>query len=271
VTDPAGEPRPLIQGLSFGRLVSVVDLTINARSRDVIRDRAAAENVVVSRDVTPDPEVQAIVDWAVTQAAPLANARVGTITADLVRGTAPEQPLGDVIADAQLAATTGAGAQVAMTNPGGIRTDLSYASSTAGEGAGVVTYGEAFSVQPFANISQTITLTGADLKAVLEQQDQAGGFRWLQISSTLHYTWTRSAADGSNVSNLTIAGKPVDPAASYRVTVNNFLAAGGDGFAAFTRGTNLTGGPIDLDAFTAYLTAHPNLSPPPADRITVVS
>ena len=270
VTDPAGQPRPLIQGLSFGRLVSVVDLAINTRSRDVIRDRTEAENVIVSRDGTPDPEVKAIVDRAVTQSAPLANAPVGSITADLVRGAAPEQPLGDVIADAQLAATTGAGAQVALTNPGGIRTDLSYASSAANEGAGVVTYGEAFAVQPFANILQTITLSGADLKAVLEQQDQATGFRWLQISSTLHYTWTTSAPDGSNVSNLTIAGQPVDPAASYRVTVNNFLAAGGDGFTAFTRGTDLTGGPIDLDAFTDYLTANPSLSPPPADRITVV-
>lgn len=270
VTDPAGKPRPLVQGLSFGRLVSVVDITIDTRSRDVVRDRTEADNVVVSRDVTPDPEVAAIVDRAVTQSAPLANAPVGSITADLVRGAAPEQPLGDVIADAQLAATTSAGAQVAITNPGGIRADLTYATSPAGEGAGVVTYGEAFTVQPFANILQTITLTGADLKAVLEQQDQAGGFRWLQISSTLRYTWTTSAADGSNVSDLTIAGQPVDPAVSYRVTVNNFLAGGGDGFTAFTRGTNLTGGPIDLDAFTAYLTANPNLSPPPANRITVV-
>jgi 5'-nucleotidase len=176
-----------------------------------------------------------------------------------------------VIADAQLAATTSAGAQIAMTNPGGIRDDLDFASSPeAGEGDGVVTYGEAFSVQPFANILQTITLTGADLKAVLEQQDQATGFRWLQISSSLHYTWTTSAPDGANVSNLTVNGTPVDPAASYRVTVNNFLAAGGDGFTAFTAGTGLTGGPIDLDAFTAYLTANPNLSAPPADRITVV-
>jgi 5'-nucleotidase len=196
-----------------------------------------------------------------------------TITADLPgRGSsAPEKPLGDVIADAQLAATEADGAQVALTNPGGIRGDLSYASSPAGEGDGVVTYGEAFAVQPFSNFMQTLTLTGAQLKAVLEQQAQASGSTtWLQVSSTLHYTWTTGAATGSKVSDLTVNGQPVDPAASYRVAVNNFLSAGGDGFTVFTQGTNVTEGPVDLDALTAYLTAHPNLSPPPADRITVV-
>jgi 5'-nucleotidase len=277
VVDPAGQPRPLIQGLSFGRLVSVVDLRIDARSRDVLRDQTVAENVVVTRDVAPDPAVSAIVDRAVQESGPIADRPIGSISQDLVKGpdTLAEKPLGDVIADAQLAATRSNGAQVAITNPGGIRADLAYASSKAGEGDGVVTYGEAFAVQPFSNIMQTTTLTGAQLKQVLEEQRKDGvddtATTWLQVSSTLHYTWTRSAAFGSRVSNLTIAGTPVDPSAGYRVSVNNFLAAGGDGFGTFTAGTDLTGGPIDLDAFTAYLTAHPNLSAPPSDRITLRS
>jgi len=273
VTDPAGHPRPLIQGLSFGRLLSVVDLRINTRSHDVDRAATRAENEVVTRTVTPDPAVSAIVDRAVTESAPLADRRVGTITADITRAASPagEQPLGDVIADAQLAATTDAGAQIALTNPGGIRTDLTYAPSPAGEGAGVVTYGEAFAVQPFANIMQTITLTGAQLDAVLEQQWQAGGVvRTLQISDTLHYTQSQGAPVGAKVSDITVAGQPVSPTATYRVSVNNFLAAGGDGFTGFTAGTDLTGGPIDLDAFTAYLTAHQDLAPPALDRITLV-
>jgi 5'-nucleotidase len=276
VRDPAGHDRPLIQGLSFGRLLSVVDLQISTRSRDVLRRRTVAHNEIVTRSVTPDPTVAAIVDRAVAKSGPIANRPVGSITEDLVKGPdqLPEKPLGDVIADAQLAATTGNRAQVAITNPGGIRTDLTFASSKAGEGDGVVTYGEAFAVQPFANIMQTITLTGAQLRQVLEEQRKAGvpdaATTWLQVSSTLHYTWTRSAASGSRVSNLTVAGQPVRPTAGYRVSVNNFLAAGGDGFATFTQGTDLTGGPIDLDAFTAYLTAHPRLSAPPPDRITVL-
>ena len=272
VQDPAGKPRPVIQGASFGRLLSVVDVKLSRRTRDVIRADTVARNEVVTRTVTPDPTVQAIVDRAVTKSAPLANRAVGSITADLVRAapSSGEEPIGDVIADAQLAGTADAGAQIAITNPGGIRADLVYAGSSAGEGDGVVTYGEAFTVQPFANIMQTITLTGAQLKAVLEQQWQGGVTKVLQISSTLHYSYSASAPEGSKVSDITVAGAPVDATTSYRVSVNNFLAAGGDGFTVFAQGADLVGGPVDLDAFTAYLTAHPNLSPPPADRVSPI-
>jgi 5'-nucleotidase len=153
---------------------------------------------------------------------------------------------------------------VAMTNPGGIRADLPFAPD------GVVTYGDAFTVQPFGNIMQTVTLTGAQLKDVLEQQWQPSTTRFLQVSSTLHYAWSQAAPTGSKVSDVRIDGVPVDPAATYRVSVNNFLAAGGDGFTAFTKGTDVTGGVVDLDALLAYLSANPGLSPPAADRITVL-
>ncbi|PKV93138.1 5'-nucleotidase [Amycolatopsis echigonensis] len=271
INDPAGQPRPVIQGASFGRLLSVVDLKIDRRTRDVVRSQTKAHNEIVTRDVTPDPAVTKLVDEARTKAAPIANKQVGTITADLPAAGGPsgESPLGDVIADGQLEATKSNNAVIAMTNPGGIRADLTYKSSPAGEGDGVVTYGEAFSVQPFSNIMQTITLTGANLKNVLEQQwGQTGGTKILQISKSLHYTYSASAPVGSRVSNITVNGTPVDPAAKYRVSVNNFLAAGGDGFTEFTKGTDLTGGPVDLDAFIAYLGAHPGIAPPPADRIT---
>ena len=271
--DPAGNPRPVIQGLSFGRLLSVVDLKIDRNTKDVVRSATVAHNEIVTRSVTTDPVVQAIVDEAVTKSAPIGNRPVGSITADIVRAAGPsgESPLGDVIADAQLAATAETGAQIAITNPGGIRADLTYASSPAGEGDGVVTYGEAFQIQPFSNIMQTITLTGAQLKAVLEQQVfPPSDPRILQISSSLHYTQTPANPAGDRISNITLNGTPIDPATGYRVSVNNFLAAGGDGFTVFAEGTDLEGGPIDLDAFTAYLTANPNLAPPALDRITVV-
>jgi 5'-nucleotidase len=155
-------------------------------------------------------------------------------------------------------------------NPGGVRTDLTFLSSPAGEGDGVVTYGEAFAVQPFSNILQTLTYTGAQIDAVLEQQWLANGpTRILQPSATLHYTQTLANPIGDRISNITINGVAVDPAASYRVTVNNFLAAGGDSFTTLTVGTDVTGGPIDLDAFTAYLTSNSPVSPPATDRITV--
>ncbi|CAM03988.1 5'-nucleotidase-like protein [Saccharopolyspora erythraea NRRL 2338] len=270
VNDPAGNPRTVLQGASFGRLLSVADLTIDRQSRDVVRARTRARNEVVTRDVPPDPDAQRLIDEAAAKAGPIANRPVGTIAADLVRQAAPsgESPLGDVIADAQLEATAAGGAQVAITNPGGIRTDLVHASSPAGEGDGVVTYGEAYAVQPFGNVMQTMTLTGAQLKAVLEQQWQPGATRVLQVSATLRYTYSASAPVGSKVSGITVAGQPVDPNAPYRVAVNNFLAGGGDGFTEFTRGTDITGGPVDLDALIGYLGAHPAVAPPPADRIT---
>jgi len=268
--DPKGQLRTVIQSLSFGRLLSVLDLKINTKSGDVQRDVSTARNEIVTRTVTPDPAVQAIVSEAVAKSAPIANRQVGTITTDIVKTPAPsgESPLGNLIADSQLEATTSAGAQIALMNPGGVRADLSFASQS-GEPDGVVTYKDAFTVQPFSNILQTLTYTGAQIDAVLEQQWLPNLTRILQPSSTLHYTQTLANPMGDRVSNITINGVAVDPAASYRVTVNNFLAAGGDSFTALTVGTNVTGGPIDLDAFTAYLTAHSPVSPPPTNRITV--
>lgn len=265
--DPRGQLRTVIQSLSFGRLLSVLDLKINTKSGDVQRDVSTATNEIVTRTVTPDPAVQAIVTEAVTKSAPIGNRQVGTITANIVRAAAPsgESPLGNLIADSQLAATTSAGAQIALMNPGGVRADLTFAPD------GVVTYSEAFTVQPFSNILQTLTYTGAQIDQVLEQQwlPNNGPTRILQPSATLHYTQTLANPIGDRVSNITINGVAVDPAATYRVTVNNFLAAGGDSFTVLTQGTNVTGGPIDLDAFTAYLTANSPVAPPATDRITV--
>ncbi|WP_439662604.1 bifunctional metallophosphatase/5'-nucleotidase [Lentzea sp. HUAS TT2] len=270
VKDPAGNPRPFIEGLAFGRELSVVDLKIDRRTRDVIRGETKADNKIVTRTVTPDPAIQAVVDLAKTKSAPIANRQVGTISADILRAQNPagESPLGNLIADSQLELTKGNGAVLALMNPGGVRADLTYASSPAGEGNGVATYGETFTVQPFGNILQTVTLTGANIKAVLEQQFTAARQFVLQPSAGLKYSWSVSAPFGSKVSNVTLNGVPLDPAASYRVTINSFLQGGGDGFSEFTKGTNITGGGIDLDAFSAYLSAHPNQAPPALDRIT---
>ncbi len=271
VTDPAGNPRPYIQAAAFGRMLSVVDLQIDRRTRDVVRSGTVAFNRVVTRDVAPDPAAQAIVDEAVRLAGPVGNRPVGTITADVVRAAVPsgESALGNLIADSQLAATSAAGAQIALMNPGGVRADLTFASSPAGEGDGVVTYAEAFTVQPFGNVMTTLTLTGAQLDAVLEQQWQAAATRILQPSTGFTYTRTDSQPVGSRVSALALNGVPIDPAATYRVSVNNFLADGGDGFSTFTSGTDRTGGVVDLDAFTGYLSANPGIAPPATDRITV--
>jgi len=264
----------LTSASSFGRLITDVDLVIDRKTHDVTS--STAHNEIVTRTVTPDPAVQALVDEAKAKSAPIANQPVGTITADIVRAANPagESPLGDVIADSQLAATAGNAAQIAFMNPGGIRADLTYASSALGEGDGVVTYGEAFTVQPFSNTLATKTMTGAQIKRVLEQQfvgfEGQTAQRILQVSQGFTYSWSASAPAGARVSGIQLNGIPLDPAATYRVTMNSFLATGGDGFTVFNEGTDQVGGDVDLDAFTAYLTSHPALAPPAPARITTV-
>lgn len=267
----------LVTGAAYnGRYLTDIDLTIAGTNGQVIV--RTANNIPVETPylgAVPDPTMKALLDQYRTASAPLANRVVGSITADIKRGgNMDESALGDVIADAQLAATKDVGygeAVIAMTNPGGIRTDLLYGQISGVELPGQVTYGEAFAVQPFSNSLATLTLTGEQLKAVLEQQATAGSDgsgRMLQISYSLTYTWTMSAPIGSKVSDIKINGVPVDPAASYRVTVNNFLAGGGDGFTALTAGTDLLTGMIDLDAFVAYLEANSPVAPGPQNRIT---
>jgi 5'-nucleotidase len=253
-----------------GRVLTDITMSVDPIKDQVVAK--SAKNIIVTQDVAKDADMTALLDKYRTLSAPIAGRVVGSITADITRtqNAAGESALGDVIADGQLAATSAAasgGAVIAMTNPGGIRTDLIYAPSGT-EQPGEVTYGEAFAVQPFNNYMVTLTLTGDQLKAVLEQQATTG--KVLQISKSLTYTWTASAAAGSKVSSIAINGAPVDPAAAYRVTVNNFLADGGDGFSAFTVGTDRLVGGLDIDAFVNYLGANAPVAPGPQNRITYV-
>jgi len=274
---------------SNGVLVTDISATLDRTTKRFVS--ASATNVLVenstrnpdgtyTRDPSKaDPVAKRIADKYRTVIAPIQNRVIGSITADITNAGNPagESALGDVIADAQLAYTSSAGAQAALMNPGGIRASLVYASSTGGEAPGQVTYGEAFTVQPFNNLVVTQTLTGQQLQGVLEQQF-AGCFgqgtfnRILQPSATLTYTYSASAACGSKVTDLAINGTPVDPAASYRVTTNDFLANGGDGFTRLSAVTIRATAPgFDIDAFTSYLGAHAPVAPGPQNRITRVA
>ncbi len=267
-------PMLVTSAANNGKFLTDIDLTINGTNDQV--SAKSATNIPVKTMYTtavPDADMKALLDQYRVVAAPLANRIIGSITASITRAgnAAGESALGDVIADAQLEASApqaAGGAVVAMTNPGGIRTDLNYNQISGTELPGQVTYGEAFAVQPFSNLLVTMSLTGAQLKAVLEQQVNPG--KMLQISASLTYTWNNSAAAGSRVTDLKINGAAVDPAASYRVTVNNFLAGGGDGFTALVNGTDQLIGGVDLDAFVAYIGAHSPVAPGPQNRITFV-
>ncbi|MFI8001557.1 bifunctional metallophosphatase/5'-nucleotidase [Streptomyces sp. NPDC086010] len=286
VPDPSGKPRMVTSASSFGKLYTDTTLTYDRRTKDIVRTSVkspSSANHIVSRDQAKATDMTALIARWNTLAAPIASRPQGFISADINgRGsTAPEKPLGNLIADAQLEGLAPAdkgGAVVAFMNPGGIRSDLVYAAS-AGEGDGVVTYGEAFTVQPFTNMMNVVDLTGAQLVAALQQQvsgSNAASPKILQVSKGLTYTldMTKAGADRVVTSSILLNGVAIDPAKTYRVAMNEFLAGGGDGFAALGQGTNKLVGPSDLDLFNAYLAAHSTasapLAPPATDRITVV-
>jgi 5'-nucleotidase len=229
--------------------------------------------------VTPDPTVTALIDKYDALSAPLANTVIGTITTDILRfpNLAGESALGDIIADAQLASTAPLGfgeAVVAFMNPGGIRNNFTFLSGGP-EFDGEVTFGEAFSVQPFGNSLVTMSLTGEQIDTLLEQQfdnPSVGSRRILQVSEGFSYEWSASAPVGNRVdpNSILINGAPVFPLSTYRVTVNSFLADGGDDFTVLTEGTERLGGEIDLDALVTYFGANSPVSPGPQDRITAL-
>lgn len=284
VPDPSGKPRMVTSASSFGKLYTDTTLTYDRRTKDIVRTSVKSANHIVTRH--PDRRAQDMTDlitrWN-TLAAPIAGKPQGWISADINgRGsTAPEKPLGNVIADAQLEGLAPAdkgGAEVAFMNPGGIRADLVHKAS-GGEGDGVVTYGEAFTVQPFTNMMNVVDLTGAQLVTALQQQVSGANEaspKILQVSKGLTYTLdlTKTGAARVVTDTIKLNGAAIDPAKSYRVAMNEFLAGGGDGFAALGQGTNKLVGASDLDLFNAYLAAHSTatapLAPPATDRITVI-
>jgi len=280
--------RPVTSAFSFGRVVSEIDLVLNPRTGDVRRKRTTATNHVVDQGTTaPDPALTAVIDRWKPLADTLGNRPVGQITATITRGGTPpgsdrgvESAAGNLVADAQLFATEANGAQVALMNPGGVRSDLTFASSSAGEGDGVVTYGEAFTFQPFGNLLFTVPMTGAQLVAVLEEQCQPAGssrpILLLGVSEGFTYdlatTVTGGACTAVSVTNVELDGVPVDPAGTYLVTINNFLADGGDNFDTFADldPTERTGGGEDLQALIDYLEAEGPTAPPSIDRVDEV-
>jgi len=265
---------------SFGRLVTKIDLTIDRATGEVTS--MSADNRIVTRDVPKDNLLTELIAKYQAIAAPLENRVIGSITATITRtnNAAGESALGDVIADAQLYATTdpgNGGAVIAFMNPGGIRADFTYASSPAGEGDGFVTYGESFTVQPFGNNLVTLTLTGAQIDTLLEQQfvgcgQPVGGQKVLQVSNGFTYSWSLSAPACNKVdpASIMLNGVQIDPTGSYHVTVNSFLADGGDNFSVLVQGTDRLGGAVDTDALEAYFVAFSPVAPGPQNRITVL-
>jgi len=276
---PDGKDRLVTSAGYYGRLVSDIRLTINSGG-DVDRSKTytATNAPVVRKD--SDAAVQSIVDYWVAKSAVSGSRVVGSATADILNAASSqrafEQPIGNLVAQAQydaLQEDTYGFPEIALMNPGGVRTNIL---------AGEVTYAEVFAVQPFGNYTGAMTLTGADIEQILEQQYQqdpdgtagpldAGprGTR-LTLGTNAGFTWsydlTKMYGNRVPADSIKLDGVTIDPAKSYRVAVNSFLAAGQDGFTTFRNGTAYTTGPVDVDALEDYVTANSPISPPLANH-----
>ncbi|MDX2824162.1 bifunctional metallophosphatase/5'-nucleotidase [Streptomyces ipomoeae] len=279
INDPSGRPRTVTSAASFGRLYTDTTLTYDRLTGDISRTAVKSANHVVTRNVEKAADMTALISKWNTLAAPIGNRPIGYISAD-VPNAGTESPMGDLIADAQLAAGKALDPEtdLALMNPGGVRAPLTYAAKGT-EGDGVVTYAEGFTVQPFSNTVNLQDFTGAQLISVLQEQvsgTNAASPKILLPSTGLTYTLdlTKSGADRVVVDSVKLNGTAIDPTATYRVATNSFLAGGGDGFTTLGKGTNDLVGGDDLAALEQYLLTNSSatnpLAPPAANRITVI-
>ncbi|MFD0784093.1 ExeM/NucH family extracellular endonuclease, partial [Micromonospora azadirachtae] len=267
--------RPVVQAEDYGKRLGKVTLTYDPEAGRVTTADAALVDVV---GAPQDPTVAGIVTTAKEKAAELGKEQLGSITADVKRAytdgnedRGKESALGNFIADVQLAGTKEAGrggAQIAFMNPGGLRADLLYRTD------GTVTYADAFAVQPFANDVVTKSYTGAQIKQVLEEQWQPDGASrpvlWLGVSKGFSYTYNPEAPKGSRITSVKLNGTALDPSGTYRVTVNSFLAAGGDNFTTLGAGTDpATTGDNDLTMLVDYFAANSPVTADTEPRSTI--
>jgi 5'-nucleotidase len=233
-------------------LLTEISLSIDPQTRDVKAARAV--NHVVSAGLPKDPAMTEIVTRHAALVASLEGRVVGRISEPIspLADANGESQLGKLIADAQLEATAAAGAVIAFMNPGGVRAPLPYKEG------GEITYGALFAVHPFGNTLVTMTLSGEQIMQILEQQWQRERPRPLHVSRGFSYEWNANAQPGRRVvpGSVTLNGQPLERAASYRVTINNFLADGGDGFPTFAQGEQRVVGHTDIEAMIDYLRAH---------------
>lgn len=271
--------RPVIQAHQYGTALGKLELTVDNDSKELVSIAGSIVPLVVDGVAAypADPAVEQIVAAAVTAADEQGSVEVGQVSADVLRGGTPpgddrgvESSMGNLVADMYLWATSndeyaGTPAQIAIMNPGGLRADLLYGTD------GTVTYRDVANVQPFANTLVTVTLTGAQLRQVLEEQWQPDGSSrpklHLGVSDGFSYTYDPDAPRGTRIVSMTFEGDTITDTDTFTVVTNSFLAEGGDNFVTFASGTDRTDtGQIDLSASVAYFAAHEVVDPAPLGR-----
>jgi 5'-nucleotidase len=296
VKDPKGRPRLFTSASSFGRMVTKLHFLIDPKTRDIVRPAAFAENIINanSEGQKQSKKVNSLISAFNTLVQPIANAVIGhingpdpTTVSKTQEANGSDSPLGNLIADSQKAdpsvVLNGKAPVIAFMNPGGIRADLVE------NAAGDVTYGAAFTVQPFNNFTVSMDLTGAQIKAILNEQWNGGNetsastFNKILQVSGIQYTWDKTIAAQPNanaiVGNVLVDDDgnpgtpmvPLDDATTYRVATNNFVSDGGDNFATFKSGTNKLVGGLDIDSLRLYLQAHDPYTITATDRISSVN
>jgi 5'-nucleotidase len=299
IDDSEGDPRIVTSAYSFGRVVTDIEFVLDRRTGDVDRVASTARNHVVDQamiladlglvaDAANPPIVDPAVNAVIAKWQPLFDAvqgdEVGQISADITRGGTPpgndrgvESSAGNLVADAHKAAT---GADIAFMNAGGLRSDLLFAKSGTEAVDGIITFAEAFTFQPFGNNVLAFPMTGAQVYGVLEDQCQPAGssrpVQHLGVSAGFTYDLsillTAGACTDIVVSNVKLNGVALDPAATYSVAANIFLADGGDNFATFTEVNPLERVDYgnDVEALRDYFTGAGVVAPPPTDRVNEV-
>lgn len=262
--------RLVTSGDKYGTIVTDIDVQLDPKTRDMISARA--NNVIVrNARFAKAPEQSALIASYVKLSDPLIKRVVGSIATSFSRelDAAGSSTMGQLIADAQLAATSApdkGGAVISLMNIGGVRESLTRREN------GQVTFGDIFTVQPFSNNLVTVTMTGEQIRRLLEQQwrderDLRG--QMLQVSKGFSYSWDAARPMGSRVlpESIKLNGQTLQAQGRYRVSISNFLATGGDSFKVFTEAVEPRTGMMDVEVLEQYLTAHPNLSPAALDRV----
>jgi 5'-nucleotidase/UDP-sugar diphosphatase len=230
----------MVESNEEGNYVTAIDIAVSVKGEGAARQVSWTPTFRVndSRAATPDPDVAAIVRGYEGELSKELDVDIATLAAPLDSRTGvirtQETAIGNLVADAIRAAT---GAQLAITNAGGIRANKQYAAGQK------LTRRDVLSELPFGNATVMVEITGKDVKDAIENglRDAPQGAGRFPVVSGLTFEADLKQPQGSRVGAVTVDGKPIDPAAKYTVASNNFMLEGGDGYTALGRGRTLIG------------------------------